>query len=268
MNKEIKAQEIERFLDDDAYYGDTKYVSCSMLKQIIKSPKHLKEYLERGSESSPALVFGNAFHTLLLEPGKFNEKFYIFDPNLRPEKEKNMSSKINKAWKAEELSHAEQAGKMLLSEKDVELMDSMINSLTRHSEINSILRESKYEQPNVWVDQETGILCKGKFDLVGFDFVGDVKTASEVDNVDKFRYDCYKYGYDMQAAYYADSMGLDQFKFIVVEKKPPFKCAVFTCSEEFLARGRERYRKALDLYNEYFVSCDSKINNYLEQGEL
>ena len=90
---------LESLKDDKIYYADTTHVTCSMLKHLLKSPAHLRAYLNFPQKSTPAMIFGSAFHCMALEPDKFNERFYIFDTNFRPEKEKGMTSKINKAWK-------------------------------------------------------------------------------------------------------------------------------------------------------------------------
>ena len=114
---------LESFRDDKIYYADSSHVTCSMLKYLLKSPAHLRSYLENREKSTPAMVFGSAFHCMALEPEKFNERFYIFDTSFRPEKEKGMTSKINKAWKQEELKLAELEGKDLITGDELDKID-------------------------------------------------------------------------------------------------------------------------------------------------
>ena len=72
----------------------------------------------------------------------------------------------------------------------------------------------------------------------------------------------------MQAAFYCDALGLDQFKFIVVGKEDPYNVALYDVSPEFLEFGRRKYHYALDLYEKYFLSCDEEIDSYIEEGTL
>lgn len=261
-----REQFIEKCGSDDFYFSDRTHVSCSMLKKALKSPKHLKDYLDKPSFTTPAMTFGSAFHCLLLEPEKFNNQFYILDLNQRPNKDMTMAAGVNKKWKESELSIAKDLGKSIISEADLDKLDLMIESVMQHDEIRQYLKESKREVPNAW--EINGIKCKGKFDLLAFDYIADFKTTAELKGISKFGYDCKDHDYDMQAAFYCDSMGLDQFKFIVVSKKDPYNVAVYDASEEFLARGRAKYMEALDIYDKYFLSCDEEISSYLEKGTL
>ena len=263
---------LESFRDDKIYYADSSHVTCSMLKYLLKSPAHLRSYLENREKSTPAMVFGSAFHCMALEPENFNERFYIFDTNLRPEKEKGMTSKINKAWKQEELKLAELEDKQLITADDLDKIDRMCNSLFNHKRVRSLVEQSKREQPFIWhinrMHCKDIVNAKGKVDLQSFDFIADIKTTAEFGGIDKFKYDCKKYHYDMQAAFYCDALGLDQFKFIVIGKEDPHSVGIYDVSPEFLESGRRKYHYALDLYEKYFLSCEENIDSYIEEGIL
>jgi exodeoxyribonuclease VIII len=258
---------LENLENDNYYYADTTHVSCSMLKHLLKSPIHLRNYLENPPPSTPAMTFGSAFHCLILEPEKFNENFFILDTNERPEKDKTMASKANKQWKAITYSKAKAKNQSVITLDELDLIDSMTESLVNHEEVNKYLSECQREKPIAW-SWNNEISCKGKVDLLAFDYLADIKTTAEFGGIDKFRYDCKKYHYDMQAAFYCDAMNLDQFKFIVVGKNAPHDVGVFDVSPEFLEAGRRKYRYALDLYDKYFISCTSSIDKYLETGTL
>ena len=72
----------------------------------------------------------------------------------------------------------------------------------------------------------------------------------------------------MQAAFYCDGLGLDQFQFIIVGKNNPHDVGLFDVSPEFLESGRRKYLYALDLYEKYFLSCEENIDSYIEEGIL
>lgn len=265
MNKQERFN--EKLLDDNFYYSDKTHVSCSMLKHLLKSPAHLENYLKNPPKSTPAMVFGSAFHCMVLEPNKFNDNFYILDVNLRPEKEKGMTSKINKAWKAEELTYASAANKEIITMDELEKIELMCASLFKHPKVAKLISESQKEEPISWSTVD-GIKCKGKLDLKSFDFIADIKTTAEFGGIDKFKYDCKKYNYDMQAAFYSDALFMDQFKFIVIGKNYPYDVAIYDVSPEFLEAGRAKYTYALEMYDKYFVSCTDQVSDYMETGVL
>ena len=69
--------------DDNVYYSDKDFVSNSMLSLLNKSPQHLQRMLDGYKEESSALNFGKAFHTIVLEPDKFNTDIAVFDGKTR-----------------------------------------------------------------------------------------------------------------------------------------------------------------------------------------
>ena len=68
-----------RFVDDNAYYSDTEFISNSMLGKLKVSPKELVRYFEKGSPTTSAMTFGRAFHLAILEPEVFSEQVAIYD---------------------------------------------------------------------------------------------------------------------------------------------------------------------------------------------
>src|SRR5688572_15604776 len=74
---------IQSNLSNDAYHADTDSISRSALMEFKRSPFHYWSlYLnpERPQrEQTAALTFGNAFHTFILEPQLFNER-YVVEP--------------------------------------------------------------------------------------------------------------------------------------------------------------------------------------------
>jgi exodeoxyribonuclease VIII len=117
-------------------------------------------------------------------------------------------------------------------------------------------------------DTETRVLRRVRPDFWRRDgIVVDLKTTEDA-SPEGFARSIANYGYDMQHAYYLDTLSLaieqsdlpadfedyphsaKQFVFIVVEKKPPYAVAVYVLDEESVTLGRAKYRKALDVYAE------------------
>ncbi len=154
------------------------------------------------------LVFGSAFHTMILEPNVFN----LPDYNLRNSEKQNL--------------------------------DGMFKAVMDSELLHSLLAKSQTEVPHVWVDKPTGLKCKAKFDLVvSKDNLIDFKTTS-ARSKEEFEIQLQQYDYDRQTAFYLD--GFDGISFMVfgIQKYPPFKIfhKIYHVDSDFVKRGRKKYR--------------------------
>ncbi|MBC8227808.1 MAG: PD-(D/E)XK nuclease-like domain-containing protein [Gammaproteobacteria bacterium] len=253
--------DMERFKDDEQYYGDTTYVTNSQLGWLSKSPQNYMHRLNNSEESS-ALTFGKAFHWAVLEPDKFNDQVVYFE------------GKVRRGKAYDEFKLAAE-GKTILTKKEYENILEMSDIIRGHEEIAPMLLETdniKYEQANVWQDPDTGIWCKGKADVVFYQgaevpFILDVKTTKDA-SINNFRRSSWNYGYDRQAAYYMDGFGAKEFWFVVIEKEAPFNMGLFKAGEKFLTDGRSKYKNLLSLYSEFFIEKTRNPEDYLEKGDL
>ena len=66
-----------------------------------------------------------------------------------------------------------------------------------------------------------------------------------------FKRDIYKYAYHLQAAFYIDQLGINNFKFIAVQNTYPYTVEVYTLSNELLERGRNAWKQAFKDYEIY-----------------
>jgi hypothetical protein len=69
-------------LDGESYYEDTTHFNHSLLQQGLRNPERLGMMLAGWvdpTRDTAAMQFGRAFHLGILEPEKYNKKFYIFD---------------------------------------------------------------------------------------------------------------------------------------------------------------------------------------------
>ena len=72
---------MDQFKSDEEYYGDWEYTTNSQLGYVKKSPAYYWKMRNGGKLDTPALRFGALVHTLILEPEKFSELFFVFDPS-------------------------------------------------------------------------------------------------------------------------------------------------------------------------------------------
>ena len=203
---------LEKMKDDDYYYSDKEYVSNSMLNLLNKSPQTLAQFIEHGGEVTPAMNFGKAFHSSILEPEKFITDVAIYDGK----------TKRGKAW--DEFS-SENKDKTIITAVEFECIKGMEGAITSGEAAN--LLEGIYEKAHVW--EFDGIKCKGKVDIYDpiSNTIIDIKTTGDK-SLSSFRGSAYKYGYHRQAAFYLDGFEADTFIFIVIEKKAPYNIGIYT----------------------------------------
>jgi hypothetical protein len=59
-------------MNNETYHARPE-LSNSMMNKLLKSPAHLKYYLDNGQEPTPAMILGTQVHTALLEPGEWTQ---------------------------------------------------------------------------------------------------------------------------------------------------------------------------------------------------
>jgi len=104
-----------------------------------------------------------------------------------------------------------------------------------HLDFHDLIREegNQYEEP--MVKEIHGELWKGKADIIGKDFVYDLKTSGDILS---FKNSVYKFNYDSQAYIYQQLFG-KPLKFLVIDKNT-LMMGMYQLSEETLARGEGR----------------------------
>ena len=80
--------------------------------------------------------------------------------------------------------------------------------------------------------------------LIGMDW----KTTSAT-STREFMYDFYKYEYPLQAWWYKEVSGVEEFAFVVVSKTFPHPVWVLEVNEECLKFGEERAKEAMEIRN-------------------
>tara|TARA_R110002020_G_scaffold2532_3_gene12140 strand:- start:2423 stop:3262 length:840 start_codon:yes stop_codon:yes gene_type:complete len=251
--------------DDDMYYSDFQFITNSQLG-LLQDPRryfHYRNIVENNLERnvSPAMVFGDAFHTSILEPHKFEEKF-IVEPNIN--KRTNAGKEEYQKWLDDNI------GMTSLKVKDYDCVMNMRNKLLSDSYFKELLSGGTAEYVDVW--EEQGVNCKGKYDYITMDKIIDIKTTSNTCEKDKFIDTAEKYGYFRQAAFYLDGAWSHnekaprEFYFIVIEKTPPYLFNVFIVGEDSYYKGRTEYKKRIKNYKDYIIG-DSEGNKKLWEAK-
>lgn len=242
-------------------YNEAKGVRRSDLWLIQDSPEKFRWHMDHPDteEPSPALVFGQAAHKLLLEPATFMDEFAVIPDGI------DRRTKDGKAAWA--LFLERNAGKTAISAETLTQITEMVNKAYDNDTARRLL-DGEHEVPLFWTDPDTGVECKVKLDclaeLNGVQVVVDYKTCKSA-KTDAFMRDAYSYGYHLQAAMYTEAVmrthGLEErpmFVFLCQEKDGPFALNFITVPEDTMNYGLDTMRELLGIY----AACEKSGNWY------
>lgn len=251
----------------DAEYRLHPAISRSELWHIHESPQKFKYQKEHPADPTPALLFGQAFHKLALEPETFFDEYAVAPDVDRRTREGKQ------AWK-EFLEEAE--GKTAITAEMYDQAAAMCAAIAEEPLAVKLL-DGPREVPFFWRDNVTGEECKCRVDCLNRNYsqpiVVDVKSTGDA-STEMFTKDAIKYGYDFQSAWYntgveANIMEKPLFVFIAVEKAPPHAVNILQADELLLRRGEGLCRSFLDIYHDCrqsgnwygYLGKQNQINN-------
>lgn len=233
-------------LGNDAYHS-APGVSKSGLDLIAKCPALYRHQVIDGNliKLTPAMLFGSAAHTAILEPDKFDNE-YIVEPKI------DKRTKVGKDKFAQ--FQADNAGKVILKLDDYNNIMGMRSSILSHPKASAIIRSGDATEISVFHNLgET--LVKIRPDLIAGGVIVDLKTTNNA-REDNFAKSCYNYRYHVQAAFYQHvytaetGVVIDDFIFIVVEKTPPYQVAIYAASERMKELGEREFRHDIAIYRD------------------
>jgi hypothetical protein len=237
-------------LTNAEYHGLTTVISKSHLDEVNRSPAHYwSRYVDPAREPEPptdAMQLGTALHTAVLEPELWDEQIILppVDAPRRPSITQRNAAKPSAAtleaiefWDAFD---AAAASKIVLSREDAERVQLMAHAVRQHPAAAFLLGQGGVrEQSYLWTDPATGLECKCRPDWHSADrrIIADVKTTEDA-SPRGFAKSVANFRYHVQAAFYGDALGAEQFLFIAVEKRRPYLAAVYAASSAMVEQGR------------------------------
>lgn len=241
---------IVRDLSETAYHRDTEALSASGAKVLLgKRPP---------AQDSAALLFGRLVHVIILEPNRLHtfpedSGFVLLDPKkvgLTKEGKEAASPKQTTAWK-DKVAEVEKSGRRVM---DIDAWRAMVTkaeavaeAVHNHPEASRLLAAAVEREVSMYAEHPTGAPVRGRLDLLGPDFIADVKTCRDADPK---RYDRVIDGlmYHVSAANYIDiaranGLTVDEFLFICVETEPTlggeYRVSVLELHEDAIDKGRD-----------------------------
>lgn len=251
----------------DIYHGDLcigPSVSSSDLRTIfIQSPAHYFEtsYLNTSKEDEDEedeevqkenanFVLGRAAHHLLLGEDDFSTQFIVRPEEAPDGRAWNGNNNSCKAW----IAHQTDAGRTILTRKQIKVVRGMARSLAKHPLIEAGILNGHVEKSIVWRDKQSGVWLKSRPDVIPNDSgdVADLKTTAAMDY--DFDNDGSKFRYDMQAALtkwgLKETLNLEMqsFSFVPVLKKAPHCCDVLTLQGEDIIEAEKDLRISIEIF--------------------
>lgn len=227
-------------------YHASEGLSQSMIKRILRSPAHARVPVEE----TPAMRFGRAVHTAVLEPHLFEKEYAILPADCQVG-----SGKGQRERKAEFEAQAAAQGQTIVSKDDIDRVFAMSEAVWNCPPAAELLRAGERELSGYWMDPIENIPCRMRIDWLNKDaqILVDLKTTQDA-RKDTFERTAKQNGYREEAAWFL--YGISQltktehrtFMFIVVEVDPPHGVKVYKASELFIQYGLERCSKAAMIY--------------------
>ena len=247
---------IELLRNDQEYYGGVgkQYLSNSDIGTLLKTP----EQFGVSRPDNKNFAEGRYFHQLILEPEKAKETHIV-----------DFASRNTKGYKE---SCLDMNLEVLLLKKEADNIENLVSRMTGNLDFFELIhaKGNNFEVPNIMTyssvidDNHSVTQWKGKADIVGKDYVIDLKTTS---NIDDFKWNARKYNYDSQAFIYSRLFGKPMM-FLVIEKQTG-RMGMFTGNDDFYIRGQEKMHRAIEVYHKFF--SEEKvldINNYYVKDEI
>jgi hypothetical protein len=239
---------LEKLRDDSQYYGEfgKQYLSNSDIGTLLTNPKEFGV----SRADNQAFAQGRLFHQLILEPHKAEEWEFV-----------DVSSRNTKAYK--EFIAEKNLDFALLEKENLQirkLVDVMMGNMDFYDDIRN--EGNEYEVPAV--GEIEGLMWKGKADIVHPEMLIDIKTTSKIS---EFKWSARKYNYDSQCYIYQQLFG-KPLVFYVIDKTNEM-LGIFRPTEEFVKGGRDKVKRAVEVYNKFFSDdATDDINFYYVEDYL
>lgn len=243
-NQSLPGPGLYHNIPSKSYHADWLHaVNKSTLYKMLDCPARYRYALDNRKAPTPDMALGSLCHTMVFEPEKFAEEFAV-EPEF---------NKRTKEGKEEAANFAlVNADRIIVTSEQLDKARDIAQSVRAHDLAMEIIDGCTFEDSILFTDEPTGILCKVRPDglrLGAGGVICDLKTTRELR---RFVWDARDLGYLFQAAFYqagvlAVTGELYPFKFIAVEKEPPYLVQIYTVSDNTMSLAYATVRQSLEL---------------------
>jgi exodeoxyribonuclease VIII len=221
----------------------------SAAKHILTSPAHYQAYINTPQEETKALRFGTFVHSAVLEPHTLNDLYAT-----APEVDRR-TKEGKETWAAFQTANV---GKTVLDAEE-SAIGHLVASSARHA-LKRLGVEFDATEVMYHVDYN-GVPLKAAIDGVAGDYLWDIKTtglgeatpAGMLKSIRSYKYALQAYWYRLVYELATGRRPLG-FRFLFVEKEPPFATAVCEIGPDLMSYAISDFEKAITLYKDCTAS--------------
>jgi exodeoxyribonuclease VIII len=238
-------------------------------------PAKAKAIMDAPHKRGEALRIGGAVDCLYFEPDRFEGAYEVPEPGEKAWPNAPCAAcgaaplapcTTKKGEVAKRCCAGRNAAKVagvkeVLSWEEWQLVQALVLRLRTDARVRTMFDTTKHQVSMVWEDAVSGLLCKGRLDMVAPGrYLADLKTCEGGKAAPAlWPAHAWKWGYAIQAAFYHDGWlaltGEDlPWLWVAEEKDAPHLIAVYQAEPAWIIRGRDAYRRALRTYTECLAS--------------
>lgn len=223
-------------------YHEGEGISKSDIALLLQSPAHFKTPQK---EETPAMIQGEAFHVLTLQPELFEKQFAVMPLGL---------TRVKKEGK-DFVAGAEAFGKEVIPYEVYQQIKGMRDAVLAHPGVAEILSVGQAEVSGYWSDiQYPNILLKIRPDWINTksSIILDLKSTMDA-RPGPFSRIAYDKGYHLQAGLYTCGAQIltaveHRFYFAAVERDPPHGTILYEASQEMILEGMKEAQRGIGIY--------------------
>jgi hypothetical protein len=247
-------------------------LSYTALSNFMDSPKDFADYKLQKKEPTPAMIYGGMLHCLILEPGKFDERYFAFDDSDKVEELRQGGSKnprATKAYKEWRFIACGQAGdRTIVSPKEHAHAKIVALNVIHNRASARIMRACpKRETPIDW--EWFNFFFHGVIDLLGDEDMADVKSMPDAQQ-DKVQREIWYRKLYLQAVIYLTGLKIieelaglpwKQRKYHIIAVDKLGGISVHTLNERLLKHGIQEMEYYMKRFN-YAILTEAWDQSY------
>ena len=237
--------EIKYHLPAEEYHSRPE-ISLHQLLEYSKSPAHGEYKRLNPITPTPAMKFGSAFHSYVLDGTVSFFSQYAIKPKV--------DGRTTEGKSALRKFYSENEGKVDITEDDFRTIKEMTMTLDGELRHGRIIDFDKGDNEVSLILENEGVEVRSRIDSIQNGFLADLKTTDSA-HPDDFTKSIINFRYYVQAAFYLDNAAIcgikaDDFYFVAIEKTPPYGIKTVRLGLAFLEAGRRYYKNLLRVYRE------------------
>lgn len=215
-------------------------VSISRLLHMQTSPADFIWACENRSTDTKSKALGRLAHTLILEPHKLDSHYIA-------SKYAEYRTNEAKAWRDSQ----QEKGLTIYTENDLATAKACAKSAINNGNFADLLErlDTSVEGETEWIDEDSGLACHGRYDLVADGEIWDVKLTKAIEPESFFK-EVIKYQYHVKMAWYMDGLNaqgycVDTAGLMAIRNTAPHISVGYCLPASLLEEGRRVYKQLL-----------------------